>query len=71
MRQFLEDIQNQNHILQEQISSLSERDISKSHSHSMNDFISPNMRGNIEDVIEGSLVETSSKTQVQLIYLSK
>ena len=43
MRQVLEDIQNQNHSLREQISSLSERDIRTAHPHSMDDVISPNM----------------------------
>ena len=43
MRQVLEDIQNQNHSLREQISSLSERDIRTAHPHSMDDVISPKM----------------------------
>ena len=70
MRQVLENIQNQNHILREQISSLSGRNIRTENSHSMDDVISSNMQRKIEDIIGESLVEIPSKSQVQLLYLA-
>ena len=71
MSQLLEDIQNQNHIIQEHISSLSERGIRKAHSHSLDDVIYPNMRRKIEYIIGEALLEISIKSQVQLLYLAK
>ena len=56
MRQVLEDIQNQNHITQEHISYLSERDIRTAHPHSMDDVISPNMWRKIVDITGEYLV---------------
>ena len=67
MRQVLEDIKNQIHIIREQIYSLSERDISIAHSHSMDDVISPKMRRKIEDVVDKALVKMSSRAQVHLL----
>ena len=55
MRQVLEEIHKQNHILQEQISSRSDRDIKTEHSHSMDDVISPKMWRKIEDIIGKAL----------------
>ena len=71
MWQVLEDIKNQNYILREQISSLSERDIRTGHSQSMDDVISTKMQIKIEDIIGEALVEMSSKAHVQMLYLSK
>ena len=71
MRQVLEDIQNQNYILRDQISSLSERDIRTAHLHSMDDVICPKMWRKFEDIIGGDLVDISSKAQVHLLYLAK
>ena len=71
MRKDLEDIQNQNHIIREQIYSLSERFIRTAHSHSIDDVISPNMRRKIEDIIGEYLLEMSIKAQSQLLYLPK
>ena len=70
-RQVLEEIQNHNHILREQISELTERDIRTAHSYSMDDVISPNTRRKIEYIIGEALVEMSSKAKGKMLYLSK
>ena len=67
LRQVLEDIQNQNHILREHIFSLSESDIRTKHSHSMDYVIFPKMWRKFEDIIGEALVKMSSKSQVQLL----
>ena len=51
--------------------SLSERYISTTHSHSMNDVIYTKMQRKIEDIIGKYLVEMTIKAQVQLLYLSR
>ena len=71
MRQVLEDTHNQNNIIREHISSLSERGISTAHTNSMDDIISPKMQRKIEDIIGESLVEIPIKSQVQLLYSAK
>ena len=71
MRQFMEVTQNQNHSLQEHISSFSYRDIRTAHPHSIDDVISPKTRRKVEYINGEALVKMSSKAQVNLLYLPK
>ena len=71
MRQVLGNIQNQNHILWEQISSLSDFGIRTERFYSMDYVITPKMRIKVEAVMGVALVEMSGKEQVQFLYSAK